>query len=413
MIKYERNKTMQKNQTRLFFRGIRFDENKREDIQYLCDLIGIPDFNCDINIMSGKAEEFLEINRERVKRGSFNELRGYFADCFDAFYEEVIRIIENSDKGEQIFKALIDFALSSKAFSRQLWIHIVALHGLDFRKSIYESWLDAMSLIDVAWFDMAENIVNYCQEPIKALDFGVNEPRFVDYYNYETSTTINLVATEHYKYSVFNVSSNKNGQGNVCFIVLRNMYPFLYRYKYGKLLTFEAKNGSRALITIYTLTKSLEYTYMDEMSYYLIINQIIVDCENRAKEGEVSKNYFPVFPAFKCDGIQSDLISIFDKICIDKPPVDTIMNTDRYSKLVLSPLPISILMNYIKKPNKSISVQLLSRLDEFASYYETLFTYIISNTPQSNEVRDKNIVIDSCQKFYVYLVKLFKKYDNM
>ena len=76
-------------ETRLFFRGIRFSNDRKinpheDSLEVFMSNLG---YDCDMNILNGSANKLLEINRNYVKIEEFAHLRKSIAKGVESFFE--------------------------------------------------------------------------------------------------------------------------------------------------------------------------------------------------------------------------------------------------------------------------------------------------------------------------------------
>jgi hypothetical protein len=395
--------------TNLFFRGIRFNISTKPDESYLASMFNSLGFSCDINIMSGKANELLEINRDFVKKEMFAELRRNIADGVEDFFKKISKLIislyestacdDKTENGKNLQDLLVKLLESSPNFIKKLCLYI-------FVKSIpikvpVQRFLTGLSggLIDVALIDKKNDVISFLTEPMLFAD--TDNYWLIDSVDFTEGSKIELVGTK--------ARPHENDFQNKRIIkALRNDLPELLDLQFEKARAF-ARAGivNSKYILIYKLKEKdnkltrnnnrladyNRFTEIDSESYRIIINDIVAEYINQLEETRVDKHYFPLFPAPSPNCLQNGLdFEKIKKITFYRPPSDEFTYCDpRYARFILSPLPIGLINEYINNKNESIWKQNIAELmaseryKSYKPYYDQTIEYIKNNYNDNNK----------------------------
>jgi len=408
--------------TQFFFRGIRFGGAELDKKSTIAGM------NCDINILSGKANEYLEISRDFVKKEKLSQLCSKIEDATKAFFDALISLVKASNEG--LHSGLVSIFERSHDFAKQLYTYMLAKHtGKDFE------YLKLMAdicggLIDIALLDKKSEVIAFMPEPL-IMD-SKNIPRkFIDTAEYEEGGKIDLKPSS---------SSGKVEK------ILKNDFPMLMGLKFKELEALPITSTDEArknCVFVYSLNAesevqgvNLNATDMSYSSYRAVINDIKREYRKRWENNKVDDRYLPIFPAppQSINNVldDSDDFEAIKRITFSSQPVDE--NTycdDRFTRFILSPLPIGLLcgsdeikssdlledlldkiFNCLKKPNEKIDDSMddipKMLLEKYLPYYKQAVVYMerqmkkISKEKFEGEFR-KEIINIWINKFAVFI----------
>jgi len=373
-----RKETKTATNTRLFYRGIRFNENPPDDFQQeqLLRLVNIPGFDCDINIMSGTADTYVEINRNYIKRESLNALAANIKDGLLGFYRYVISLIsEMKDNtppsGDVRIREAADTFLGmlpdAKEFMKML-VFLILTEKIRVSEDVERFFTkNSGSSFEVALFDNYEAKVAYVSEPLSMANLP--QAWFVDYCPYNDKSVVQLAKDDARLCNEHKIKK-----------ALCNQYPAQYGLKFNQVEVYaNADNMSRAsrITLFYSLAKTQQRTNMDVNSYVVIVKDIIYEYTRMMRDDAVDVDYLPIFPAPPCHdpafGLSEDAVRFIAVSC--QPPADYHHCDSRFTAFVISPLPITF---YVDIDGSEIFELILQHADKSPAEREEITNEYIS-----------------------------------
>ena len=433
-------------QTQLFFRGINFKQSG-EVFRFDADEL-FPGFDCDVNIMSGDAQDFLKINRDKLKEVKERDFRVKMIAAATEFYTEINELISdylkqtlesdsasNADKTEikddGVFKDFMNhfekWLYSSTAFSRNLLIYS------KIKGRFSEAFMTFMTrhcggTIDIVQLDKHSGKVALVNEPILGCEQSFwQEDLFVDAKSFEKGRVITLAEDLRL--------TDANERYVIC-KRLSDAYPIFAEYKFKKIEVFACDTGG--YIAFYNLSEPDKMgqmlTEIDPDSYRIITTEILEYYTKRCDNGDqmVDRSHFPVFPAARSDQFDRPLSSAINVLAVREQVADENPRCDRrYNGFVISPLPIGKLVELRRCGKRLDKVQARTTIEtlwkegwqndegmkecahknELPQLYEQLNRFITmkrfaADSHQSGEDQQRNEILDAWAEFTVFLLSL-------
>ena len=281
-------------ETKLYFRGIRCAQDNR----LLLKDLTFPDFNCSINIMSGDANDWLEVNRDNIKKEALSNIRNRLKKGIVRFIENmtemachIMRSPKNNEKKEKEIRNIIQTMLQQ---SKDV-VALMMLQLISTDSSVKQEFYDIISAsipftMDVASIDEQGKTISFVEKEISSISHL--PPRFIDT---NIFTKVDRINSFRNMDDIDKTESNSNyilfeeDEARQYFI---NKFPLLKDGKYSSVFTFVWGDGFEKKIMIaYETDKNASYTKIDKKSYRTIVWNLI---EKYKKENYIG---FPVFPA--------------------------------------------------------------------------------------------------------------------
>jgi hypothetical protein len=302
--------------TRLFYRGIRFSDSgsrwTTSDERPMEDIIRVPGFQCDINLMYGTAGEIIEINREYIKHDHYTRLWQELRDSVLAFFNgidvEFVWLAENNGQDER----------------RQLLAEI---------KTAWEKGSAQGVVIDrkdkVVLFHADNTFMGNRQESLYLTDIGdgditrqrllLKDPDIAEDPCEDPRTHLPRIL---YAKEVANSEIKKEVYSEVhAFAVMQEGAP-----------AFQIFRLIQQPDDFQHITCERNLPLINDYSYRLIVRDII----RRCKENNISKNYHPVFPARK-----ADIYNGSDVLIVGSVPIGaSAYEVGYYNYWIISPYPL-------------------------------------------------------------------------
>ncbi|MDR1753761.1 MAG: hypothetical protein LBR74_02500 [Eubacterium sp.] len=391
MIKYIFTGGTNVSKPRLYYRGIRFYDYY--SVSSLAELLEIPGYECEINIMSGEANNIVEINRGRVKQTSEKCLRRHLTVAFRSMLGDLLEFPDSNKLYEKL----------SSTFYKMLMLEYLT-SGI---YKIKENPLLQNKNLDCVRFDNLSDDKNLSiyeiQHPLKEY---IAKDKTNHWYIDANPKDFDDVLQINDK-----IKKYKNLDELFKSVIVCNPFERLQKLNYSKLAVFESVNRKNCLIKVYQLSVS-EYSLpeIDDYSYYLIIKNIIDNSYERFKNKKISGNYFPAFPA----NSSAKTSKFFTSLSVDKIPfgADSI-EIDNFKQWFLSPLPLKKLCKDINNERKYFWEEPIDQtgfkeiIDKHIHLYDSLISFIINNSKISIRVsRTGEKVVRGLYDYTEYLNKL-------
>lgn len=338
--------TSGKGRTRLFYRGISIESKELNRQNRLTDQFKIAGFDIDINLMLGRAGDFLEINRDRLLPSAFNEIRDLLRDHFLAFFITILRILSGYDAEESASRqTLIELIDEADKNSTEIWAEFALfryLHKADLcfddKRSINQ--LDILfreklpNGINAIYFSQDTEKIIFDWFPFKDI-FKCKKMFFSDFpvqvremHNLEVRPREKAInssgkkATDTTDEAENDVSDETttdtsdeeekstsdertNDTSETEYLALFNSFSSKITIpNYSSIIAFELIN-SRRIIKLYQISdmdsasQYEDFPIIDNYSFMLIAKSQILDALTHKREGKVFASYRPFFPAIE------------------------------------------------------------------------------------------------------------------
>lgn len=440
LFKYTPTGSNVDNTTKLFYRGIKFGEKEDSLVSFL----HLPGLICHIDIMSGNANDFLEVNREYVRKASHAAFLNNSSSGIRSFIDHLLKLAhflqQNALKSSEystvagVFENLLLF---SPDFANMLLLQAVT--DSNNASSEAKNYIANIirSEINTAILNKRNATVTFATEPIT--NDNQPSPKIIDYYVFNDGSTLELDKTDER----FNIVDHNNG----IIKAIQNKYAVLSDKKYKSMEAYIVNSyqlSTRKIINIYTLGDDVNITEIDKYSYKIIVRNIINDYKTN------NDDTFPVLPA---PSKYLQMVDLSPLIIKSPPPIVKDFCDNRYASYVFAPYPTGIIDASLaeqkiiramcgincateKEKRKNYSTLIRYYLDKkayrrddeffkeydlifgdykikYKQYYLQMFNYIkkfggISNEigANKNEINLENIIIDAIGYFADYLVDI-------
>lgn len=323
--------------TRLFYRGILFrdssgDRTDHSDETTMEEMIRIPGFQCDLNLMYGAAREIIEINREHIKRERYADLWRELRECLQAF------IVEIEDERGRLLR-------------RERWTEGKAAacaqeERLRLLEDILFSWHTRRGATQGIVIDRKEKIILFdaditftpdVRASLYLADLGIAD-------TYKQRLELNEPDVDKQGYAVPNPKKlQRTTELPRLLFAEENTHSEIKQNRYSEVLAFDVRSEDAEAFRVFRFAERTdEYEsiacdrnlpQIDDYSYSLLVRDII----RRRKQNETEGNYYPVFPARR-----ADLHSGCESLIVCSVPIGTsAYEVDRYSHWIISPYPLS------------------------------------------------------------------------
>jgi len=334
--------------TKLFYRGIRFGFSGSHKDLRLDNLVGNLGFDCDINIMSGCAHDFLEINREGIKEDMHGWLCRAIASGLSEFYDQTISLLGKlskqddalSDKEKEMKSSLREMLQSSPQFISQLQIYSMVKKSANSETRAFLSDIYG-GMRDIALFDKRAGRIVFMPEPV--IDAGAIPPEMlIDAQDSAFGSVFDLIKSDLQPH--LEETEKDEAEKNKTEKLLCNIAPKLLGLRFTELRAYPCVDGR--VVKIYKLSDKLDadakQTEMDFFSYRAVISDMVREYKERLAAGKMDGDYLPVLPAPPGD-IEEIPYEIATLTFPDMPNSDDDICDKRFVRFIISPYTIKML----------------------------------------------------------------------
>lgn len=366
--------------TKLYFRGIRFSERE----QPLLGAVSLPGYRCDVNIMSGNANDWLDVNRDRVRMDRVSIVRRNLVNGIGAFVHDytglAARLVAENDNDSPVSQHVWHALAQSPDFAKMLIVHAI-VDSAGRHDAVVDYIAGTMGgAIETALIDKNGASIAFAPEPITKN----NRPkaRFIDFSAYEQESKILLdkddghlarkPALEDSEISATMYSEGyEQADEKVVNKAIRNSFSIFMEKKYMWVEVYKKNEAYRkGIVKIYELGDGAKTTEMDRISYFTLIEYTTTAFETNSYDG------FPVFPAPISHWFEgTEIISLKEK-----PPVPHSMCDSRFSSFAFAPFPVKILKSVLEtigaKGDGKERILEIRKDARWGQYYEQAIQYI-------------------------------------
>jgi len=398
--------------TKLYFRGIRFNNNTgapSETVRLPGEAVRLPGFDSEVNIMSGDANDWLEVNRDSVKKDKLDDICENLKAGLRAFVAgmtELAGIVceagPKNAEGEANEKSPVsghfrETLKESPEFTKMLMVHAI-IDNTGGSNKVLSYLADTVedpkrNKLEVATINEYGGKIGFSDDPITQDYLPV--ARFIDYEADKEKIEITLDDND----DRIKAEKDMTVPAMTEYRAVRNRYKILRTEKFRRVKAYKVNkafgDGGDAIdgiVKIYELGDEKSFTEIDRASYKVIVNNTIEGYKKGRGIG------FPVFPAPDSkwfDGAK--LISLKER-----PPVSRKLCDDRFSSFAFAPFP-SEPMEELRTSGKLEEtgtgrdlVCKYMRKDEWSEYYADAIRFIKQHgsVPDnlSDEKKDEAIV---------------------
>ncbi len=315
---------------RTYFKGILINEEDPSSDKYSGKLgiFKIPGLDLKINIMSGKAGEFLEINRDYIKNEGYEFILHAIQSAFKSFYQTIYHLYKTYKKGENIklFQSIGRFlALNSKHFL-MFW-ETAKIYEADFEdKAIMDAMVHTVPEYEpqINIFTFANNVTHS-----KRLNYSKFSSMLLSVNDIYYTKGNDIIYPTRGSYTVKDNEETNN------LIAVEDCISSVYDLSYQEIISLESDQFSLSHQLFYRLSDDVSFTKIGDMSYRILcqntLKQYIEEYINTG-EKQYKGDMLPSLPAI--EKYQNIALS---KIMVESP--DEL--ADRYNRFILLPINIS------------------------------------------------------------------------
>jgi len=382
--------------TRLYFRGIRFSEKD----QQLLTVVKLPGYDCEVNIMSGDANNWLEVNRDYVRKEAVETVCENLEKGISAFVDGMVTLVSEVKKRDdackndktatksKVSKHLWKVLKGSPDFAKTMLIHTV-VNNVGKDMSVYEYIAGAVGgIVETALIDERCAEIAFVPEPItKKARLAA---RFIDFSEYEQQSRIALNVKDSRIVAAINERGMARADVNKA---IRNSFTIWGDKKYKRIEAYKTSSSFQdGVVKIYELGNEINFTEIDKVSYSVIIKNIIE--EYLSYEKEYGDDGFPVFPAPDLKWFNTEAMKT---ISLKKqPPGYRNLCDIRYASFVFAPFPIKHLKPKLEEiKNNGDGEKLIRELQKsdalMRQYYRQAIEYMKEYGRNFDGMEDKKI----------------------
>ena len=326
-------------QANLYFRGIAFkdlvDNPLHESITRLIYAQGYtPEFNCQIDMMGGKAQNVIEINRDKVNNVNYSRIRRTIRDCFRSFYETMLVYLKTLADGDPNADAqyLLEKIVNSTDITAKYILMLCFVFNLQKDRQKLAEFLRQKCANSVGGLmvDLKGAKAYYGNYAIREYCGRANMSDYDPYFA-NASDSAERKEVPLCGWPEIDGCRDNNAQR---IYAMENAFPGIVALNYREVVVFAPQTAGEGFLSIYKLTaEETVYPDIDDASLYLTICSIV--SFYLLKKGNCDLDYHPVFPA------TSSKRREFCDLSVPCPPIGADdIETAMYSLWIVSPLPL-------------------------------------------------------------------------
>ena len=396
--------------TSLYFRGIRFSKSE----QPIQGAVTLPGYNCAVDIISGNANDWLDINRDRVRRDKLDSVYERLSEGVGKFIfgmtELVKTVVEKTKHRKETPAAspLLKTVMQSPAFAKLLLVYAVVKSKVGDNDPVVDYIAKATGgSVETAIIHERSASITFTPEPITQS----NRPqaRFLDFDENEEGTKITLDENDarivQARHAATDCPPGAESPNTIVNKAIRNSFSEVRGQKYKKVEAYRKnKVYGTGIVLIYELDDQARFTDMGEISYGIIANNTIDEHEAHGDSG------FPIFPAPHPDWFDGAQLLSLEK----RPSVNKVLCDSRFARFAFAPFPADCLRSMLStlKENSGGGKQMIKEFlekKEWKQYYKQAidFTRKYGDIPEgASEERIKEKIVAAWGEYADFLAKL-------